>query len=462
MRLSPPLKRVLQSSPRLSKRSLLVMIMMTLPSTVSFYIASAKGDFTPLVAEFNWKMKPRFPTPQYDYSLCYLNPESYLTTGGKSDGQNGANCPALPRSVTLNSFSVVVPTGIDTTLDLGCGPTVGSTLTVGVPLQCIVYVLPAVVPPTIPTGQVIFSPGGGTCIVEPDQRGNPECDSLITPTGPGILTITVSYGGDSLFNPSSATTTVAVHPRTTIFGIVCTSPVVIDQDSTCTATVDDNTPGGTSFNPVGVVEFHFSGVTRLCSLSAGTIAGEATCSTRFTESTRGPANVTGSYDGDSVHSGSPAAIATVNVNLRAASTTLNCSPASALVGTPVTCSVTVTDASPGTAIVPMGTVTFASGTAPSSDFASISCTLQGGVCSVIFTPSATGSQGPIIASFGGDASHNLATGHASVVVNPPPRQSPPSGVDLYFASPLRWFTLLPAVLGIPLALIMRKRKKRMA
>src|SRR5438093_208426 len=82
------------------------------------------------------------------------------------------------------------------------------------------------------------------------------------------------------------------------------------------------------------------------------------------------------------------------------------------VGSPSSCTATVTDATPGSATAPTGTVSFSADLA-STAFAS--CTLGGAStdpdtgavstsCAVSYTPTAVGPH-TITASYGGDASH---------------------------------------------------------
>src|SRR5438128_10689485 len=99
------------------------------------------------------------------------------------------------------------------------------------------------------------------------------------------------------------------------------------------------------------------------------------------------------------------------------STEVSCSPASVPAGSPSSCTATVTDATPGSATAPTGTVSF---TADLASTAFASCTLGGAStdpdtgavstsCSVSYTPTAVGPH-TITASYSGDASHLSSSG----------------------------------------------------
>src|SRR5207249_8099835 len=75
-----------------------------------------------------------------------------------------------------------------------------------------------------------------------------------------------------------------------------------------------------------------------CTLAAGT------CSVTYTPTVVGHALITGTYPGDSVHTGSSGTF-TLASTKRATTTTVNCSTASILDNTPSTCTVTVADSS---------------------------------------------------------------------------------------------------------------------
>jgi hypothetical protein len=102
----------------------------------------------------------------------------------------------------------------------------------------------------------------------------------------------------------------------------------------------------------------------------------------------------------------------------ATATTVACSPNPDEVGHPTTCTATVTDTS-ATKTTPTGTVSFAH--TNTGSFASESCTLAPtsppvtgvAACSVTYTPLVTGAH-EVIATYGGDATHEASKGSTTV------------------------------------------------
>src|SRR3989454_1027991 len=184
--------------------------------------------------------------------------------------------------------------------------------------------------------------------------------------------------------------TITVNLRTTTTAVSCTSPVFINQASTCTATVTD-TAAGTVSTPAGTVLFAIVtgtgtlGTPNPCTLVSGS------CSVTFTPSTGGTATVSGTYTAsDTTHAGSgPSTSNTITVNLRTTSTAVSCTTP-VFINQASTCTATVTDSAAGTASTPAGTVLFAIVTGTGSLGTPNPCTLVSGSCSVTFTGSAAG------------------------------------------------------------------------
>ena len=153
--------------------------------------------------------------------------------------------------------------------------------------------------------------------------------------------------------------------------------------------------------------------------------------------------ITGSYGGDSTHSSSQGSfVLAVTAPPHSTTTTLTCSPGTVQVGTPSTCTATVTDidASPTT---PTGTVSFT--TNSTGTFTpSTSCTLAAGPtagtasCSVTYTPDATAVGHHLITgSYSGDSTHTSSSGSFNLdatSVPPPPPHSTSTTVDCSPAS----------------------------
>ncbi len=193
-------------------------------------------------------------------------------------------------------------------------------------------------------------------------------------------------------------------PATTTVSVACDTPVVVDQSSTCTATVTDISSSPST--PTGLVGFTSSSGTgrfssNSCSLS-GT-ASSASCQVTYTQvSQSGTDTITASYAGDSSHAVS-SGHSDVTVTLRTTTTSVSCMPISVPVTQLTTCTVTVTDTSPGDPSqfgfgFPQGYGVFTSsgaGTFSSSTPSPNVCALAGPgtgtqTCSVTYTPSAVG------------------------------------------------------------------------
>jgi hemolysin type calcium-binding protein/Big-like domain-containing protein len=239
--------------------------------------------------------------------------------------------------------------------------------------------------------------GAGTDLV-PSSMINPVVAvSSAGPSANGVVTFT--------YTPPDATSTV-----------VSCSPdsVVLDQSTTCTATVTD-TEKTDPTTPTGTISFASSAggdfSANQCTLSGS--GASAHCSVTYTPSdfgTRGSHTITGDYSGDSTHDDGHGSDA-VSVGPRSAKTTVGCSPNPVAVGRTTTCVATVTDTSAGTVSTPTGTVGLQSD--GSGSFGGGPCTLSEtspgtASCSVTYTPSAlpmNSNAQTIIAQYGGDAKH---------------------------------------------------------
>src|SRR5207244_1583736 len=126
--------------------------------------------------------------------------------------------------------------------------------------------------------------------------------------------------------------------------------------------------------------------------------------------------ITASYSGDASHLGSSGAFV-VTALKHETSTEVSCMPAMVPVGSPSSCTATVTDSTPTSASAPSGTVSF---TADVSSSAFASCTLGGAStnpltmavstsCPLTY-PTRRASALTITASYSGDASHLGSSG----------------------------------------------------
>ena len=90
-----------------------------------------------------------------------------------------------------------------------------------------------------------------------------------------------------------------------------------------------------------------------------------------------------------------------------------------MVGNIISYTVTVTDTDSGASSTPTGIVTWSDNGAGGSFSTNAICTLSLGSCSIIYTPTAPGSES-ITASYGGDSVHAGGSGSAALSVNPQP------------------------------------------
>jgi len=298
---------------------------------------------------------------------------------------------------------------------VNCSP---SSVIVSQASTCTATVTDTSTGPTIPTGTVTFAetgPAGSfssiTCIL---SSGN--CSVVFTPAATGNALVTGTYGGDSSHGGStSAAASITVNPRTTSTALVCSSPVVANQASSCTATVSDTSPG-TIITPTGSVTFSETGPVGAFSSNNCTLSSDS-CSVTFTSTTTGTATINGAYSGDGAHETSNSIGASVTVNQRTTSTAITCT-SPVVVKQVSNCTARITDSSSGGSVTPIGNVGFVSDS--SGTFSSASCTISTvstGVagCSVSYTPGATGNH-LVTGSYGGDTVHSVSNGVSPVTV----------------------------------------------
>ena len=292
---------------------------------------------------------------------------------------------------------------------------------------------------SIPTGTVTFAPGG-TCTLahsSSDLSSESTCSVTITPTVTGQLSVSADYSGDSTHSGSQGSTTVNVTPvilSPTSTGVSCVpNTTTIGSPATCTAIATDMSVSGAT-TPTGTVGFttnstgSFTPTSTTCTLAAGTTVATASCSISYTPTVTGHHLITGSYSGDSAHSGSTgsfnvAVSSTAPPSLHSTKTLVSCSQGSVLVNTSTTCTAKVTDNSTSPT-VPTGTVTFTTNAAGTFSPASAICTLVAGnapkmaTCSVSYSPTVSGKQ-LITGSYNGDSSHAKSSGGFTVNVRSP-------------------------------------------
>ena len=204
-----------------------------------------------------------------------------------SPQQTATSSTAMDVSPTPTSTAVACPgTGI-VGVSLVCGVTVVDTASGII---------------SVPTGFVSVNSSIG-CFISSGS-----CTVNITSTVSGSLEVSASYGGDAGHLPSiSPPVLVRINSRETSTVVTCArSTPTVGEDTTCSATVTDMSPGMTNtlagnltFTPVGV-----------CVLT-GTGAS-ASCSTNIATTAVGTLSISATYLGDSNHNAS-SGIATIIV-----------------------------------------------------------------------------------------------------------------------------------------------------
>src|SRR3989449_353756 len=240
---------------------------------------------------------------QYSFNATY--------SGDSNNNQVTSNCELL----TVNLIS--------TTTGIVCG----SSVTVGVPTSCTVTVSDVTPGTLTPTGAVNLSSNSTGTFSPPSpctlQGTANSATSMVscTPFVLGAHNITATYTGDNTHRGSTGSSVLSPGKHSTSISVSCSSPVLANQASTCTATVTDTSTIAAT-TPNGSVGFTETGVTGNFNATNCTLVGTgstSSCGVKFTPSASGAASIVGSYGSDSTHngsnnSGSPASV-TVNPTL---------------------------------------------------------------------------------------------------------------------------------------------------
>ncbi|OLB45857.1 hypothetical protein AUI07_06435, partial [archaeon 13_2_20CM_2_53_6] len=335
-----------------------------------------------------------------------------------SSGTTSVTIVARPTTTTLTCL----PASVDIGTATACTATVTDSSGIGTAIT--------------PTGTVDFTTNAtGTFETSPctlaagTTAGIASCPVSYTPSGTtgrtdvvtAIYVTDINHTGSS--DAFSLAVTVPAQAHRTSTNVSCVpSPVIINQVTSCTATVTDTSVAPTS--PTGNVSFSSDSIgsfipgTANCTL-APVGADVATCPISYVPSTVGTGThtISASYSGDSSHTSSLGQT-TLTVNKRATSTTIiNCTPASINFGSSTVCTALVNDTDIGTGIIPTGTVAFTS--SGTGTFIDSPCTLSlpaGSVvpiatCEVTYTPTGTTARtDTITASYSADPSHDTSTG----------------------------------------------------
>jgi phosphatidylinositol-3-phosphatase len=223
---------------------------------------------------------------------------------------------------------------------------------------------------------------------------------------------------DALGVTSSDTTVLTVALRSTNTSISCPSTRIVNVPLQCSINVTDVGAGPTSV---------LSGIATFTSNSTGTFSSPSctlsagSCSVTYTPTFAGHHLLTGTYSGDSVHTGSSGTF-TLASTIRSSSTRASCSPSSVNTGVSTTCTAMVTDLSGTGAVTPTGTITFTTNSTVA--FKSTTCTLVSGSCSVNIVPSIAGLLSVSAGYVSSDSIHSASSASVSIVVT-----STPSGTS---------------------------------
>src|SRR5207245_2229995 len=190
-----------------------------------------------------------------------------------------------------------------------------------------------------------------------------------TPATAGAHLITASYGGDTSHNGSSDMTVVTALKHATTTSVSCTpASVPVGSPSSCTATVTEDRPRAAkaTSGPVSFSQDTDSTAFASCTLGSPTTntttgAVSTSCSVSYTPATVGAHLITASYGGDTSHNGS-SDMTVVTALKHATTTSVSCTPASVPVGSPSSCTATVTDSTLLSATAPSGPVSFSQDT----------------------------------------------------------------------------------------------------
>ena len=379
------------------------------------------------------------------YTPTVVRPGTHIISGT----YNGDTKHSFSMSTGSQSFSLTV-TGRSTSTTVSCAPSSvvtnnGSTCTATVTDT-------ASGTASTPVGTVKFTSSGtatGTFPSASCSLSLGSCSVTFTPTSVGADTVTGNYQGDNVHSISTGTSgTITSTPRTSAIGINCPATTPIYSQVTCTVTVTD-TSFGPAITPTGTITLatNSTGTFTTCTLSGFTYY--STCSTNYKPTTAGIGShkLTAYYPGDAVHYADTLnATATVKVTPRTLSSSISCA-SSAFIGEAITCTVTVTDNSPGPYITPTGTVTLTtSGSGTFTGPCVLSGTTASASCTITYTPGGTGATNDLITfNYPGDTNHTAGTGNFLLPVNPP--TTTPGGNT----QPLSFPTIYWILVAIPLA-----------
>jgi hypothetical protein len=303
-------------------------------------------------------------------------------------------------------------------------------------------------PPTAPNGEVKFTAGGAGTFLENKTsctlqlaNGIKSCSVTYKPSVLGTQALTAAYQGDATHEKSSIALTLnVVRPTTT--AVSCTpANVQVGQQSTCTATVKDESAAAEKTNIGGSVQMssNSTGVFpngNTCSNFVVVVLGTSTCSLKYepTGVGNGEHKIQASYNNpDAGHDKSATGVAgqfAVKI-VRQTDNSLSCEKATISVNESMFCTVTVED-NTSAALAIAGEVKFTSSEpVPANGVFSpgSTCNPTGGVtasggfkatCQLKYEPKKAGTGVHLItAEYKGEAVHIPGSSNFTVTVKRP-------------------------------------------
>jgi YVTN family beta-propeller protein len=216
------------------------------------------------------------------------------------------------------------------------------------------------------------------------------------PAGGGVAQPIFDSLNGNIYLPFGAVYVISEATTTTV--TCSTRQVSIGSPTTCTAVVTGSPASGSvtwsSSGPGGLSS-------ELCTLSSGT------CSVTYTPHAASAMTITASYEGDATDLASSNTTSIV-VDKAPSSTVVQCSSRYLVMGTPSSCTATVTG------YFPAGTISWLSN--EPGNFSSGSCNLISQGCSITFSPSSLVSPVTITASYSGDSNNTESSGSTSLTI----------------------------------------------
>ncbi|MGD0683473.1 MAG: Ig-like domain repeat protein [Streptosporangiaceae bacterium] len=354
-----------------------------------------------------------------DQATCqatYSAPGSDSVTAAYGGDSNYAASASGPVSETISQDQ--------TTTSLAASP---ASPVVGQPVTYTATVATVAPGAGTPTGQVTIAGDGGTLCVATLDSAVPDqatCSYAYGAASPD--SVTAAYGGDAndQASTSSPATSVPVGEDATSTSITTSDPApVVGETVTYTATVTASSPG--SGTPTGTVTFTGTSGSS-CSAAALNEATPDTATCQITYTAPGTDAVTAAYNSDGNYQASASAAQDETISAAQTTTAVSSSPASPVVGQPVTYTAAVAPVSPG-AGTPTGTVGF-------TDSAGTLCGAQPldtgspdeATCTTTY---ASAQQDSVTAAYGGDGNFAASTSSPLTVSITPATTSTSLRVD---------------------------------